>query len=63
MKTRLKHFASKINFWNLFIGVVIGFGAGVWFLSALVPNATNIIRVYRNLDRQSRVQTNYELSK
>jgi hypothetical protein len=63
MRIHLKRLANKVSFWNLFIGIVIGFGVGVWFLSALIPNATNIIRVYRNLDRQTRIQTNYELSK
>ncbi len=52
MKTHLKHFASKINFWNLFIGIVIGFGVGIWVINALVPNADQLIHMYR-LDQKS----------
>lgn len=52
MKTRLKYVASKIDFWNLFIGIVIGFGLGVYFINALIPNANELIRIYR-LDRKS----------
>lgn len=52
MKTRLKHFASKISFWNLFIGAVIGFGVGVYFINALIPNANDLIRIYQ-LDKKS----------
>jgi hypothetical protein len=50
MKTHLKHLAGKINFWNLFIGIIIGFGLGVTVINALVPNADEMIRMY-HLDR------------
>lgn len=48
----MKHFAGKIDFWNLFIGLVIGFGAGVILINALVPNAEQLIKMYR-LDQKS----------
>lgn len=52
MKNHLSHFASKISFWNLFIGIVIGFGAGVILINALVPDADQLIKIYR-LDQKS----------
>jgi hypothetical protein len=52
MKTYIRHFAHKINFWNLFVGIVIGFGVGILVINALVPNANDMIRLYR-LDKKS----------
>jgi hypothetical protein len=52
MKTQLQRFADKINFWNLFVGIILGFGAGIWVINALVPNADQMIRMYR-LDQKS----------
>jgi hypothetical protein len=52
MKTQMKQFMGKIDFWNLFIGVILGFGAGIWVINALVPNADQMIRMYR-LDQKS----------
>lgn len=55
MKKHLHTFAQKLNFWNLFIGIVIGFGAGVWFINLLIPNANQLIKMYR-LDYKSRME-------
>lgn len=52
MKKYLRIVHERINFWNLFIGIVIGFGIGVYTLNALVPGASESIRMYR-LDRAS----------
>jgi hypothetical protein len=52
MKTYFKHIAHKISFWNLFIGLIIGFGAGVILINALVPDAGQLIKLYR-LDQKS----------
>lgn len=57
MKTYLKHLGSKIDFWNLFIGIVIGFGIGVYVINALVPDASQLIRMYR-LDQKSVTEDN-----
>ncbi len=35
-----------MNFWNLFIGVVIGFLVGVCLVSFLVPSGADMIRAY-----------------
>jgi hypothetical protein len=48
----MQQIIQKIDVWNLFIGVVIGFGAGVYLINALVPNAAELIRMYR-LDQKS----------
>ena len=56
MKAHLKQFASKIDFWNLFIGLVIGFGLGVALINALVPNANELIRMYQ-LSKQPQMDT------
>lgn len=55
MKNHLKHIAHKISFWNLFIGMVIGFGVGVLLINALVPNADQLIKLYR-LDQKTVTQ-------
>lgn len=52
MKKHLKRFANKINFWNLFIGIVIGFGMGIWVINALVPDANGMIKYY-HIDKAS----------
>ena len=52
MKKYIAHVGSKVNFWNLFIGIVIGFGVGVYALNALIPNSNEVIRMYR-MDKQS----------
>jgi hypothetical protein len=52
---KYKHLLEKINFWNLFIGIIIGLGAGIWFMNALIPNANQLIKMYR-LDYQSRLE-------
>jgi hypothetical protein len=52
MKSYMQQIIQKIDVWNLFIGVVIGFGAGVYLINALVPNAAELIRMYR-LDQKS----------
>jgi uncharacterized protein (DUF305 family) len=52
MKKYLQHIHSKVNFWNLFIGIIIGFGIGIWVINALVPDANHLIRMY-HLDRKS----------
>lgn len=48
----MKRIVQKIDFWNLFVGVVIGFGSGVWIVNAMVPDANELIRMYR-LDQKS----------
>ena len=53
MKKYFHAIHNKVSFWNLFIGIVIGFGVGVYALNALIPNADQSIRMYR-LDRASR---------
>jgi hypothetical protein len=58
MKTHLKHFAGKIDFWNFFIGLAIGFGLGVVIVNALVPNADELIKLY-HLDKQSQMLDSY----
>jgi hypothetical protein len=55
MKAHIKSILHKISFWNLFVGIVIGFGAGVWLVNLLVPNANQLIRMYR-MDYQSRLE-------
>lgn len=55
MKAHFAKFAQKINFWNLFIGFVVGFAAGVWFINLLIPNANQLIKMYR-LDYKSRME-------
>ncbi len=52
MKKYITHVGSKVNFWNLFIGIVIGFGVGVYALNALIPNSNEVIRMYR-MDKTS----------
>lgn len=52
MKTFLRSLANKISFWNLLIGIVIGFGAGVYLMNFLVPDSAQLIRMYR-LDQKS----------
>jgi hypothetical protein len=52
MKTQLKQFAGKIDFWNLFIGIILGIGIGVSAINALIPDADEMIRMYR-LDQKS----------
>lgn len=52
MKKYIAHVGSKVNFWNLFIGIVIGFGVGVYTLNALIPNADELVRMYR-VDKKS----------
>ncbi len=42
----MKNIITKMNFWNLFIGVVVGFFLGVCFLSFLVPSGADMIRIY-----------------
>ncbi len=46
MKTELKHFVKKVNGWNLFVGIVIGFALGVCFINLLIPNANEVIKMY-----------------
>jgi uncharacterized protein (DUF305 family) len=46
MKKHLALIEEKINPWNLFTGFVIGFGIGIFVISALVPDAADMIRVY-----------------
>ena len=36
-----------MNFWNLFIGIAIGIGVGVYLLNAFVPNANQLIAMYQ----------------
>lgn len=55
MKKYLKNMHDKTNFWNLFIGIIIGFGVGVYSLNALIPNASESIRMY-HMDKESREQ-------
>ena len=52
MKKYIAHVGKKVNFWNLFIGIVIGFGVGVYALNALIPNSNEVLRMYR-MDKQS----------
>lgn len=52
MKTHIQQLAKKIDFWNLFIGIAIGVGMGVWVLNALVPDANQLIQMYHH-DRKS----------
>ena len=52
MKTHIQQLAKKIDFWNLFIGIVIGFGVGIWVMNALVPDANQLIQMYHH-DRKS----------
>lgn len=46
MKTYLKQLSVKINFWNLFIGIVIGFAVGIYVFSMLVPSGVDMIKLY-----------------
>ncbi len=46
MKTFLKRIVAKADFWNLFIGIVIGFGVGVYVFSLLVPSGWDLIKMY-----------------
>lgn len=55
MTNQLKQIMHKISFWNLFIGIIIGFAAGVLLINALVPNADQLIKLYR-LDQKSVTQ-------
>lgn len=48
----MKIFFSRVRLWNLFFGLVIGFGLGVFFMNALIPDAGELVRIYR-LDKQS----------
>jgi hypothetical protein len=50
MKTQLKQFADKINFWNLFIGLAMGFALGMITMEALVPGSAKLIRMYHLSD-------------
>lgn len=43
---------NKVKFWNFFLGLVIGFGSGIWVVNAMVPDAQELIRIYR-LDQKS----------
>lgn len=53
MKKYIAHVGSKVNFWNLFIGIVIGFGVGVYALNALIPNSNQVIGMYHTMDKKS----------
>lgn len=46
MKTYLSHMGSKVSFWNLFIGIIVGAGLGLALFSALVPSGLDMIKVY-----------------
>jgi uncharacterized protein (DUF305 family) len=43
----MKNILYKVNFWNLFIGIAIGIGVGVYLLNAFVPNANQLVAMYR----------------
>ncbi len=42
----MKNILHKVNFWNLFIGIAIGIGVGVYLLNAFVPNANQLVTMY-----------------
>ncbi len=42
----MKTILHKINFWNLFIGIIIGAGVGMYAFSELVPDGLEYARVY-----------------
>lgn len=46
MKAYLQTLKNKINFWNLFIGLVLGFGISMCLFSYLVPSGLDMIRAY-----------------
>lgn len=46
----MKHIISHFNFWNFFIGGVIGFVVAIFLFSFLVPTGLDMARVY-NIDR------------
>lgn len=48
----MKTVFTRVGLWSLFIGIVIGFGLGVFFVNALIPNANDLIRIYQ-LDKKS----------
>lgn len=52
MKTHIATLMQKMHFWNLFIGLVVGFGLGVVAINALVPDADQLVRMYR-IDQNS----------
>jgi uncharacterized protein (DUF305 family) len=45
MKTHLKHFAHKINFWNLFMGLVVGFCIGIFVLNRIAPTTDQMLKL------------------
>lgn len=48
----MKTVFNRVSLWNLFIGMVIGFGLGVFVVNALIPNANDLIRIYQ-MDKKS----------
>jgi hypothetical protein len=63
MKKHLYHVASKINYWNLCIGLVLGFAIGVWTMNLLIPHANDLIRLYANMNKESRMKSYEEWMK
>ena len=66
MKTYVESTMDKIKFWNFFIGLAVGFAAGVILINALVPNTAEMLRLYRldpkslQEDREARAATKQE---
>lgn len=52
MKNFFKRISSQVDFWNLFIGLVIGFGVGAYALNAVAPTKDQMLKLCR-LDPQS----------
>ncbi len=47
MKKYIHAVTSRVNFWNLFIGIVIGIGVGFYAMNALIPNGDEMLRMHR----------------
>jgi uncharacterized protein (DUF305 family) len=43
----MKNIVKKVNFWNLFIGIVVGLFAGLFVFSWLVPSGDEAIMFYK----------------
>lgn len=42
----MKKILAKVNFWNLFIGIIIGAGVGMYAFSELVPSGLEYAQQY-----------------
>ncbi len=53
----MKKIFAKVNFWNLFIGIAIGAGVGMYMFTLLVPSGLDMIRLY-NMEKESQATGN-----